>query len=40
MRRREFIALIGSMATAWPLAVNAQSNLPVIGWIDISPAPM
>ena len=37
MRRREFIALIGSMATAWPLAVNAQSNLPVIGWINMLP---
>jgi putative ABC transport system substrate-binding protein len=33
IRRRDFVALLGGVAAAWPFPASAQQKLPTIGWL-------
>jgi putative ABC transport system substrate-binding protein len=39
MRRREFIALLGSGAVTWPISVCAQQKIPRVGVLVAGPNP-
>ena len=38
MRRRDFITLLGGAAVAWPRGVQAQKQLPTLGFLSSGPA--